>query len=97
MKDLRPREVLSVAPLIALIIFVGVYPKPVLDIINPAVTKTLVQAHSTNPVPPHPAPATASTGSTTSHVRHRARPSQVAQAQAVPKRVHVIQTQRSSA
>jgi NADH-quinone oxidoreductase subunit M len=32
----------------------GVYPKPVIDIINPAVHSTLVQAHSTNPRPPHP-------------------------------------------
>ena len=32
---------LAVAPLIALIIFLGVYPKPVLDIINPAVKATL--------------------------------------------------------
>jgi len=31
-----------------------VYPKPALDIINPAVRQTLVQVHSTDPVPPHP-------------------------------------------
>ena len=43
MKDLRPRETLAVAPLIALILFVGVYPKPVLDIINPAVRVTMAQ------------------------------------------------------
>jgi NADH-quinone oxidoreductase subunit M len=58
MPDLRPRELWAVAPLIALIIVLGVYPKPVIDMINPAVQKTLVQAHSTNPVPPHPAKAT---------------------------------------
>ena len=57
MPDLRPRELWAVGPLIALIIALGVYPKPVIDIINPAVQKTLVQAHSTNPVPPHPAKA----------------------------------------
>jgi NADH-quinone oxidoreductase subunit M len=56
MKDLRPRELLAVAPLIVLIIFVGVYPKPVLDIINPAVRVTMVQTHVTDPVPAHPAP-----------------------------------------
>jgi NADH-quinone oxidoreductase subunit M len=56
MKDLRPRELLAVAPLIALIFFIGVYPKPVLDIINPAVQATMVQAHQTDPVPAHPAP-----------------------------------------
>jgi NADH-quinone oxidoreductase subunit M len=57
MPDLRPRELWAVGPLIALIIALGVYPKPIIDIINPAVQKTLVQAHSTNPVPPHPAKA----------------------------------------
>jgi hypothetical protein len=35
-------------------VVLGVYPKPVLDIINPAVHQTLVQVHSTDPVPPHP-------------------------------------------
>ncbi len=59
MPDLRPRELWAVAPLIALIIVLGVYPKPALDIINPAVHSTLVGVHSTDPVPPHPAhPAT---------------------------------------
>ncbi len=57
MPDLRARELWAVGPLIALIIALGVYPKPVIDVINPAVQKTLVQAHSTNPVPPHPARA----------------------------------------
>jgi NADH-quinone oxidoreductase subunit M len=56
MKDLRPRELLAVTPLVALIIFVGVYPKPVLDIINPAVRVTMAQVHETDPVPAHPAP-----------------------------------------
>jgi NADH-quinone oxidoreductase subunit M len=55
MPDLRARELWAIGPLIALIIALGVYPKPVIDMINPAVQKTLVQAHSTNPVPPHPA------------------------------------------
>jgi NADH-quinone oxidoreductase subunit M len=56
MKDLRPRELLAVAPLVVLIIGVGVYPKPVLDIINPAVRVTMAQVHETDPVPAHPAP-----------------------------------------
>ncbi len=59
MPDLKPRELWAVAPLIALIVVLGVYPKPVIDIINPAVHKTLVQAHSTDPVPPHPVVAPA--------------------------------------
>jgi NADH-quinone oxidoreductase subunit M len=57
MPDLRARELWAVGPLIALIIAFGVYPQPLLEIINPAVQRTLVQTHSTNPVPPHPAPA----------------------------------------
>ncbi|HEY7361610.1 MAG TPA: NADH-quinone oxidoreductase subunit M, partial [Streptosporangiaceae bacterium] len=54
-KDLKARELWAVGPLIALIIFFGFYPQPLLNIINPAVQRTLVQTHSTNPVPPHPA------------------------------------------
>ncbi|HVB45938.1 MAG TPA: NADH-quinone oxidoreductase subunit M [Streptosporangiaceae bacterium] len=57
MPDLRARELWAVGPLIALIIVLGVYPKPVIDIISPAVHQTLVQAHSTDPVPAHPAGA----------------------------------------
>jgi NADH-quinone oxidoreductase subunit M len=67
MPDLKARELWAVAPLIALIIVLGVYPKPVLDIINPAVNQTLVQVHSPDPRPPHPA---AVGGSTTTHLRH---------------------------
>jgi NADH-quinone oxidoreductase subunit M len=96
MPDLKPRELWAVAPLIALIIVLGVYPKPVIDIINPAVSKTLVEAHSTNPVPPHPAPAAATAG-TTADIHHHARASHLAQAQAASKRVHVTLRQRSSA
>ena len=51
MPDLRPRELWAVAPLVALIIATGVYPKPVLDIINPAVRQTLAQVQSSDPVP----------------------------------------------
>jgi NADH-quinone oxidoreductase subunit M len=57
MPDLRPRELIAVAPLIALIIALGVYPKPVLDIINPAVQHTMTQIHATDPVPQHPSAA----------------------------------------
>jgi NADH-quinone oxidoreductase subunit M len=59
MPDLRIRELLAVFPLVALIIAMGVYPKPVLDVINPAVQSTLSQVHVTDPVPAHPAPAQA--------------------------------------
>src|SRR5579859_5735610 len=57
MPDLKARELWAVGPLIALIIALGVYPKPVLDIINPAVHQTLSQIHVTDPVPQHPAVA----------------------------------------
>jgi len=55
--DLKARELWAVGPLIALIIFFGVYPQPLLNIINPAVSRTLVQVHATDPVPPHPSSA----------------------------------------
>jgi NADH-quinone oxidoreductase subunit M len=60
--DLRPRELWAIGPLVALIIALGVYPQPVLNIINPAVHRTLVQVHVTDPVPPHPATAAGQKG-----------------------------------
>jgi len=53
-RDLRGREVWALAPLIALILFLGVYPKPVLDMINPAVTRTMQDAGQTDPAPTVP-------------------------------------------
>src|SRR3954453_18412447 len=50
-RDVNLREVLAVAPLLALIVFLGVYPKPVLDVINPAVKATLSVVHETDPTP----------------------------------------------
>jgi NADH-quinone oxidoreductase subunit M len=63
MPDLKVRELWAIVPLIALIIALGVYPQPVLNIINPAVHQTLTQVHSTDPVPPHPATAVGHEGS----------------------------------
>ena len=51
MPDLRPRELWASVPLVALIIAMGIYPKPVLDVINPAVHQTMVQIHMTDPKP----------------------------------------------
>ncbi len=51
MPDLKARELWAVGPLIALIIALGVYPQPVLDIINPAVQHTMTQTHSVDPAP----------------------------------------------
>jgi len=69
MKDLRLRETLAVAPLLGLILFVGVYPKPVLDIINPAVRVTMAQVHETDPVPAHPVPGVSTTSVYTTAVQ----------------------------
>ena len=66
MKDLRLRELLAVAPLVVLLIGAGVYPKPVLDIINPAVKATMTQVHVTDPIPAHPAPGVTTTAAYTS-------------------------------
>lgn len=50
-KDLQLREVLAVAPLIALMIFLGFYPKPLTDVINPAIDATMQDAGRTDPAP----------------------------------------------
>jgi NADH-quinone oxidoreductase subunit M len=71
MPDLRARELWAVGPLIALIVVLGVYPKPILNIINPAVRTTLTQVHSKDPVPPHPAAAPSSGTASTTSIVHR--------------------------
>jgi NADH-quinone oxidoreductase subunit M len=60
-RDLVPREVVVVAPLIALLLVLGFYPKPVLDIINPAVgnTMTTIGQHDPAPIVHQHAPGTA--------------------------------------
>jgi NADH-quinone oxidoreductase subunit M len=50
-KDLSAREAWALAPLLALVIFLGVYPKPVLDVITPAVQRTMQDAHQSDPAP----------------------------------------------
>ncbi|WP_460355045.1 NADH-quinone oxidoreductase subunit M [Mycobacterium sp. ZZG] len=50
-RDLVPREIAVVAPLIALLLVLGVYPKPALDVINPAVTHTLTTIDRPDPAP----------------------------------------------
>ncbi|WP_169718425.1 NADH-quinone oxidoreductase subunit M [Mycobacterium parmense] len=61
--DLRPRELLVVAPLLALLFGLGVYPKPMLDLINPAVANTMTTIGQHDPTPRvpagNPAPRTA--------------------------------------
>lgn len=50
-RDLVPRELVVVAPLIALLLVLGVYPKPALDVINPAVDHTLTTIDQPDPAP----------------------------------------------
>ncbi|HLL64733.1 MAG TPA: NADH-quinone oxidoreductase subunit M [Micromonosporaceae bacterium] len=50
-RDLSVREAVVVTPLIALILFLGFYPKPVIDIINPAVQATLQDVGKSDPAP----------------------------------------------
>jgi NADH-quinone oxidoreductase subunit M len=49
--DLNGREVWALAPLLALVIVLGVYPKPVLDVITPAVQRTMQDVRQTDPAP----------------------------------------------
>lgn len=57
--DLRVRELAVVAPLIAALIVLGVYPRIALDVINPAVDHTLTSIQQ-----PDPAPALMTAGGT---------------------------------
>lgn len=51
--DLRPREKIIIIPMAALIVFLGVYPKPALDIIEPSVDAVLDRIeHATDYVVP---------------------------------------------
>jgi NADH-quinone oxidoreductase subunit M len=50
-KDLSLREAVVVAPLIALLIFFGFYPKPLLDVINPAIAATMQDVGKQDPPP----------------------------------------------
>jgi NADH-quinone oxidoreductase subunit M len=61
--DLRLREIVAVAPLLALIIGLGVYPQPVLDVINPPVQRTLEQLNQSDPAPTVDVSATTQEGS----------------------------------
>ncbi|MBO0677542.1 NADH-quinone oxidoreductase subunit M [Mycolicibacterium sp. S2-37] len=51
LRDLVPRELAVVTPLIALLLVLGVYPKPVLDVIDPAVGHTLTTINQPDPAP----------------------------------------------
>jgi NADH-quinone oxidoreductase subunit M len=50
LKDLNLREKIAIAPVIAVIVVMGFYPKPVLDFINPTSEKIVTNAGFTDPV-----------------------------------------------
>ena len=51
MADLHLREVVALAPLLTLMLVLGFYPKPVLDVITPAVAATMHDVGATDPAP----------------------------------------------
>jgi NADH-quinone oxidoreductase subunit M len=51
MKDLSRREFAALAPIIAIIVALGFYPKPVLDVINPSVKHTMSRVQMLDPAP----------------------------------------------
>ncbi len=51
MPDLNIREIAAVAPLLLLIVVLGFFPKPLLDIINPSVEHTMSEVGLTDPQP----------------------------------------------
>lgn len=54
--DLTAREITVLTPLVVLIIVLGVYPQPVLDVINPTAERTMVDVGLTDPAPAVDAP-----------------------------------------
>jgi len=59
MRDLVGREMLAVVPLVVLLVGLGFFPKPVLDVVNPAVTTTLDRVGVSDPAPTVDAEGTA--------------------------------------
>ena len=51
MADLNVRELVMLAPIVALIIFIGVYPKPFLDRIEPSAERLVQQLKQSSVVP----------------------------------------------
>ena len=49
--DLGLREKIAIAPVILLLVFLGFYPKPVIDHINPATAQVMAQAGTSDPLP----------------------------------------------
>jgi NADH-quinone oxidoreductase subunit M len=57
--DMQRREAWVVAPVLAILVVLGLFPKPVLDVISPAVTRTMHQVGVTDPAPTHRVPTSA--------------------------------------
>ena len=55
--DLRPREIAALAPLLALIVVLGFFPKPALDVLNPTVD-ALLEHVGRQPTRRRPSPST---------------------------------------
>lgn len=49
--DLNRREKLAIAPVLAILLILGFFPKPVLDVLNPAVSYTMQLVGVTDPAP----------------------------------------------
>ena len=49
--DIKGREVVALVPILVLTIFLGFYPKPVLNVVNPAVEKTMAWVGASDPTP----------------------------------------------
>ena len=49
--DLNLREKVAVAPLVALILVLGLFPRPLLDVIDPAVEATMQRVGVSDPQP----------------------------------------------
>ncbi|MFC4373499.1 NADH-quinone oxidoreductase subunit M [Nocardia halotolerans] len=56
LRDLVPRELAVVVPLLVALLVLGLYPKPILDLVNPAVGQTLSTIGKHDPAPTVPAP-----------------------------------------
>ena len=51
MTDIKGREAFAIIPMLVLLVALGVYPKPVLDVINPAVDRVMLQTGQRDPEP----------------------------------------------
>jgi NADH-quinone oxidoreductase subunit M len=52
--DMVPREIIAIAPVVVLLIGFGLFPQPILDVVNPAVAETLEHVEVDDPEPQTP-------------------------------------------